>query len=184
MFEHTLVNLRCRRPYSSLCQISRCFGFSFVGALRGGGGESTVSARACISDTRVDPISGSVYPRTIGMYARLSLCACVNENDGEKECSAEMNERNNIYSLKSPQKNNSESICGAQSCFCGAAPHIGLCMGNTEIIKAGQPVPLRLRESCYGQSPHSCSAFAEVHSQLKQTELRFFFILKAPPPTR
>ena len=39
VFEHTLVNSRCRRP-SSLCQISRCSGFSFVGMLRGGAGES------------------------------------------------------------------------------------------------------------------------------------------------
>ena len=46
VFQHTLVNSRCRRP-SLLCQISRCFGFSFVGALRGGAGESAVSAYAC-----------------------------------------------------------------------------------------------------------------------------------------
>ena len=35
-----------------------------------------------------------VHPRTIGMYACLSLCACVNENDREKECYADMNEGN------------------------------------------------------------------------------------------
>ena len=42
-----------------------------------------------------------VYPRTIGMYARLSLCASVNENDREKDCYAEMYERNDIYISKS-----------------------------------------------------------------------------------
>ena len=35
-------------------------------------------------------------------YAALSLCACafVNENDREKECYAELNERNDIYVSK------------------------------------------------------------------------------------
>jgi hypothetical protein len=74
LFEHTVVCSRCRRS-SSLCVISCCFGLSFVGTLRGGASESAVSACACISDTRVDQISGSVYPRTFGMYARLYLCA-------------------------------------------------------------------------------------------------------------
>ena len=35
------------------------------------------------------------------MYACLSLCGCANENDREKECYGEMNERNNIYISKS-----------------------------------------------------------------------------------
>ena len=38
------------------------------------------------------------------MYARLSLCACVNENDREEEFYAEMNERNDIYISKSRKK--------------------------------------------------------------------------------
>ena len=69
------------------------------------------------------------------MYACLSLCGCANENDREKECYGEMNERNNIYISKScikKMKKKAESICGARCCFCGAAPHIGLCMENTE----------------------------------------------------
>ena len=57
-------------------------------------GQSAVSACACISDALVDPIRG--VP-SHGMYARLSLCACVNENDREKECYAEMNEWNDFY---------------------------------------------------------------------------------------
>ena len=35
---------------------------------------------------------------------RACLCACANENDGEKGCYAEMNERNDIYILKSRKK--------------------------------------------------------------------------------
>ena len=58
-----------------------------------------------------------LYPRTIGMYARLSLCASVNENDREKDCYAEMYERIDIYiskSLKPKKKKEAESICGAR----------------------------------------------------------------------
>ena len=90
---------------------------------------------ACVSDTRVGPISGSVYPRTIGMYAaRLSLCACANENDREKECYAGVNERNDIYISKLHFKKKAELISGVWCCFCGAAPHIGVCMGNTRVM--------------------------------------------------
>ena len=73
------------------------------------------------------------------MYARLSLCACAcaNENDGEKECYGEMNERNDIYisKLRKKEKKKTESICGTWCSFSGAAPHIGLCMGNTFLEK-------------------------------------------------
>ena len=76
-----------------------------------------------------------VYPCTIGMYARLSLCACAYENGREKECYAEMNERDDIYVSKIAKLINAESICGARCWFFGAVPHIGLCMGNTWVFR-------------------------------------------------
>ena len=116
--------------------MSRWFGFAFVGALRGGAGESAVSACACISDTRVYPISGSVPAHHWHVCALVSVCVCVcvNENDGEKHCYAEMNERNDMYISKSRKKaTKKQSNCGAQCSFCGAVPHSGPCMGNTAI---------------------------------------------------
>ena len=38
---------------------------------------------------------------TIFTYIFLGVCVCVNDNDREKECYAEMNERNDIYVSKS-----------------------------------------------------------------------------------
>ena len=61
---------------SHLSQISRCFGFSFVGALGGGAGESAVSACACISDTWVYPISGRVPSHHWHLCPLVSVCVC------------------------------------------------------------------------------------------------------------
>ena len=61
------------------------------------------------------------------MRARLCVRACVNENYREKECYVDMNDRNNIFDIKSHKK----KIQKKAESICGAAPHIGLCMGNT-----------------------------------------------------
>jgi hypothetical protein len=65
-------------------QISRCFGFSFVGALRGGAKETAVSACACISETQVYPMSGSVPAHHWHVCALVSVCLCERERQGER----------------------------------------------------------------------------------------------------